>query len=165
MEKTFADRWRRICLKKWNFIIAIVAAALGVFVLILSKVFPKVVANAPGPGVWPTILAYALIGLAALLAIVSFVSKSEHVTEKVPLSTPAIKSVYKLMALSVGFAVVFYFLGLLLSILLFIPAVMYMMGARSIKYMVLTSVLVTASIYVVFVVVLNSQFPGPIFLR
>ena len=49
--------------------------------------------------------------------------------------------------------------------LLFIPAVMYLLEVRSVKKIVLTTVITLAAVYVLFGVLMNISLPDPIFMR
>lgn len=151
-------------MKKWNLIIAGISVIIGIIILYLTKDFPTTVAKAPGPGLWPNLLGSALIGLAVILGVGVIVGKNQS-DSKIELKTPAVNRVYQLMGITVVFSIILYFLGFVIAALLFIGAVMYLLEVRSLKLMMLSSVLITASIYIVFAMILHTPLPNPIFLR
>ncbi|SNS00238.1 Tripartite tricarboxylate transporter TctB family protein [Anaerovirgula multivorans] len=152
-------------MKKWSYIIACVTTIIGGTFIYLSKDFPQKAGNAPGPGLWPGLLGAVLIGLSLILVISTLTTKKTSMMENMVLLTVPIKRVYKLMGITIAFTVILYFFGFVIATLLFIPAVMYLLEVRSLKYMVTTSLLVTTFIYVVFVLILNIPLPKPIFFR
>ncbi|MPN42447.1 hypothetical protein SDC9_190004 [bioreactor metagenome] len=80
------------------------------------------------------------------------------------LSSDANKCVYSMMGIIVIFCIGLYVLGFYISTLIFIPVVMYILEVRNKRLMIMTSVLTVSAIYVIFDVLLKTQFPSPIFL-
>lgn len=81
------------------------------------------------------------------------------------IATPANIRVYILFGIIILFCLILYFLGFYVGALLFIPAVMYLLEVRSVKKIVLTTVITLAAIYVLFGMLLNITLPAPIFMR
>lgn len=152
-------------MRKWNYIIAVVMAALGAAVIAINSKFPSEFGvGDPGAGFWPSLMGGLLILLAVLLAIMTTKNKEQDTQKTFALSTPGNLLVYKFMALTVAFCVVMYLLGLLVAALLFIPVTMYMLGARG-KAVFIIDVIFVAALYVVFVRMLHTPLPEPIWLR
>lgn len=153
-------------MKQWNFVIAFIAAILGIVMVTISKQFPIVLGEGdPGSGFWPTILGYLLILLAILLILTNMFGKSENKAKEIILSTPANKQVYIFMIAIVAYCILLYFLGFFIASFFFIPCAMYLMGVRDKKMMLLTSTITLVSIYIIFQVILEITLPLPLFLR
>jgi hypothetical protein len=152
-------------MKKWNNVIAVIVALLGVAVIALSSKFPIELGEGdPGAGFWPTVLGAILIFLAVLLFITNIVRGKTEKEKTFALTLPGNKLVYVFMGLTVGFCVVMYFLGLLVAALLFIPVAMYLLGARG-KMIFIIDIVFVALLYLVFVQLLHTPLPEPIWLR
>ena len=115
-------------------------------------------------GFWPTMLGGLLIVLAVVLAVMTTKNKDKESSKTFSISLPANFLVYQFMGLTVLFCVVMYFLGLIVAALLFIPVAAYMLGARG-KGMFILDVLFVLALYVVFVKLLHTPIPEPIWLR
>ncbi len=105
-----------------------------------------------------------LIVLAVVLAVMTTKNKDKESSKTFSISLPANFLVYQFMGLTVLFCVVMYFLGLIVAALLFIPVAAYMLGARG-KGMFILDVLFVLALYVVFVKLLHTPIPEPIWLR
>lgn len=152
-------------MKKWNYIIAVVVAALGAGVIALSSKFPVTLGEGdPGAGFWPMILGGCLILTAVILLYVNIRHKDREEAKTFALTLPANLMVYKFMALTVAFCVVMYVLGLLVAAFLFVPVAMYMLGARG-KMILIIDVIFIVALYVIFMRVLHTPFPEPIWMR
>ncbi len=151
-------------MRKWNYIISAIATLLGVGVIIVNAKFPIEFGKGdPGAGFWPTMLGGLLIGLGVLLAVVT-TRKQEDKEKTFSVTQPGNMLVYRFMALTVAFCLVMYVCGLLIAALLFLPVAMYMLGARGKSVLVIDLVAVIA-IYVIFVRLLHTPLPEPIWLR
>lgn len=152
-------------MKKWNNIIAVIVALLGAAVIALNSKFPiELGVGDPGAGFWPSLLGALLILLAVLLFINNIRNKEKETAKTFALTTPANMLTYKFMALTVAFCVVMYFLGLLVAAFLFVPIAMYMLGARG-KIIFIIDVVFILALYVVFVKLLHTPLPNPIWMR
>ena len=151
-------------MRKWNFVIAAVMAALGAAVIGLSAKFPiELGVGDPGAGFWPTVLGAILILTAVLLLFVNLRHREREEKKTFALALPANFLVYKFMGLTVAFCVAMYVLGLLIAALLFIPVAMYLLGARG-KMILIIDVVFVVALYVVFVRLLHTPLPQPIWL-
>lgn len=152
-------------MKKWNNVISIVIAALGVAVIALSSKFPIELGQGdPGAGFWPTIMGAILVLLAVLLLINNIRGKEKEEAKTFALTTPANILVYKFMGLTVVFCVLMYVVGLLAAAFLFVPVAMYMLGARG-KMVFIIDVVFVLALYVVFMRLLHTPLPLPIWMR
>ena len=152
-------------MRKWNYIVAVIIALLGGAVIAINAQYPiEFGVGDPGAGFWPTMLGGLLIVLAVVLAVMTTKNKDKESSKTFSISLPANFLVYQFMGLTVLFCVVMYFLGLIVAALLFIPVAAYMLGARG-KGMFILDVLFVLALYVVFVKLLHTPIPEPIWLR
>ena len=152
-------------MRKWNYIVAVIIALLGGAVIAINAQYAiEFGAGDPGAGFWPTMLGGLLIVLAVVLAVMTTKNKDKESSKTFSISLPANFLVYQFMGLTVLFCVVMYFLGLIVAALLFIPVAAYMLGARG-KGMFILDVLFVLALYVVFVKLLHTPIPEPIWLR
>ena len=152
-------------MRKWNYIVAVIIALLGGAVIAINAQYTiEFGAGDPGAGFWPTMLGGLLIVLAVVLAVMTTKNKDKESSKTFSISLPANFLVYQFMGLTVLFCVVMYFLGLIVAALLFIPVAAYMLGARG-KGMFILDVLFVLALYVVFVKLLHTPIPEPIWLR
>ena len=152
-------------MRKWNNVIAVIVAALGVAVIALSAKFPiELGVGDPGAGFWPTLLGAILVLTAITLFINNIRHKEQEEAKTFALTLPANRLVYIFMGLTVLFCVAMYFLGLLIAALLFIPVAMYLLGARG-KMVFIIDVVFVVALYVVFMRLLHTPLPMPIWMR
>lgn len=151
-------------MRKWNYIISVIAILLGTGVIIANAKFPIEFGNGdPGAGFWPTMLGGFLIGLGILLAAAT-TKKKEDREKTFSVTLPGNLLVYRFMVLTVLFCVVMYVGGLLLAALVFLPVAMHMLGARG-KSVIIIDLLTVAAIYIIFARMLHTPLPEPIWLR
>lgn len=152
-------------MRKWNYIVAVIIALLGGAVIAINAQYPiEFGAGDPGAGFWPTMLGGLLIVLAVVLAVMTTKNKDKESSKTFSISPPRQLSVYQFMGLTVLFCVVHVFPGPNRGALLFIPVAAYMLGARG-KGMFILDVLFVLALYVVFVKLLHTPIPEPIWLR
>lgn len=151
-------------MKKWNNIISIITALIGAGIITLANKFPIKFGGDPGAGFWPRMLGVLLVICAIVLFISNIIHKDKEEKKSVVLNSAANKCVYSIMGIIVIFCVGLYVLGFYISIIIFIPAVMYLLDVRSKKLMIMTSVITVLAIYIIFDVLLKTQFPSSIFL-
>lgn len=152
-------------MKKWNNVISVIAALIGVGIISLSNKFPIKSGGDPGAGFWPSIIGAILVICAVGLFILNIVHKEKEEKKSVSLNTPANKCVYLMMGIIVIFCIGLYVLGFYISALIFIPAVMHLLGDRNKRNMIMTSVVTVGAVYIIFGLLLKTQLPGPIFLK
>ena len=153
-------------MKKANYIISAIMFLVGLGIVVMSSSLKIQIGDGdPGAGFWPMLLGALIIIFAVGLAISTLKNKKMLEEKTFTISTPANMRVYILFGVIVLFCVILYFLGFYIGALLFIPAVMYLLEVRSVKKIVLTTVLTLAAVYVLFGVLLNISLPDPIFMR
>ncbi len=153
-------------MKKANYIISAIMFLVGLGIVVMSSSLKIQIGDGdPGAGFWPMLLGALIIIFAVGLAISTWKNKKMLEEKTFTISTPANMRVYILFGVIVLFCVILYFLGFYIGALLFIPAVMYLLEVRSVKKIVLTTVITLAAVYVLFGVLLNISLPDPIFMR
>ena len=153
-------------MKKANYIISAIMFLVGLGIVVMSSSLKIQIGDGdPGAGFWPMLLGALIIIFAVGLAISTLKNKKMLEEKTFTISTPANMRVYTLFGVIVLFCVILYFLGFYIGALLFIPAVMYLLEVRSVKKIVLTTVITLAAVYVLFGVLLNISLPDPIFMR
>ena len=153
-------------MKKANYIISAIMFLVGLGIVVMSSSLKIQIGDGdPGAGFWPMLLGALIIIFAVGLAISTLKNKKMLEEKTFTISTPANMRVYILFGVIVLFCVILYFLGFYIGALLFIPAVMYLLEVRSVKKIVLTTVITLAAVYVLFGGLLNISLPDPIFMR
>jgi putative tricarboxylic transport membrane protein len=153
-------------MKKYNFSLSIFLTVIGVLVINYSKQFPEYVRGTPGPGLWPKLLGFALIGASVLLCLVTIFSKKEMVAHLLDFKSKGFHQVLKLFVIIIGFGFALNYLGFLLSSVIFSILVMTTLGMRQPLKLGAAGVLITGSIYVIFSVALGVMLPiGKLFLN
>ncbi|WP_300001482.1 tripartite tricarboxylate transporter TctB family protein [uncultured Cedecea sp.] len=152
-------------MNKINTIIGVISITFGLLIIYLSRnmsMFDEY--GVPGERFWPFGVALLFIFLGVLQCLNSIVDKMKHAVQNVDLSSTAVTRSYFLSGLVVVYAIGLYYLGFIISSLIFIPIVMWIMNERKIKILVLASVGIVSSVYVFFDIVFNSSLPVSIFL-
>jgi hypothetical protein len=153
-------------MKKCNYVISAVSAVLGISIMFMSKQlsidFTK---YGPGAGFWPFILGLLLALIGVLLIITTIVNKKKLEAIPVVLNETGNKKVYIMMGIITVFCVFLSILGFYISILLFLPVNMLLMGIKNKKKIVLSTLIIIVSVYVVFELVLKTTLPKPFFLE
>lgn len=153
-------------MKKANYIISAIMFLVGLGIVVMSSSLKIQIGDGdPGAGFWPMLLGALIIIFAVGLAISTWKNKKMLEEKTFTISTPANMRVYILFGVIALFCAILYFLGFYIGALLFIPAVMYLLEVRSVKKIVLTTVITLAAVYVLFGVLLNISLPDPIFMR
>lgn len=152
-------------MKKLNNIVSIITALIGGGIITLASKFAIKPLGDPGAGFWPSMLGVILVICAIVLFIINIIHKDKEEKKIVVLNSAANKLVYSIMGITVIFCVVLYILGFYISIILYIPVVMYLLDVRDKKLMIKTSVITVVAIYIIFHMLLKTQFPYPIFFN
>ena len=135
-------------MKKYNYIVSVVMLALAGYVFFECSSYTVGSSAQKNPAVWPCILAGALALLSVALIIETLLSKGPE-GEK---SVIDWKSFVVLMKL----------VGMLLALLVMIPAIEYLMGCRSKVMLVALPVGIVVFVYLFFVVAMKLTLPAPI---
>ena len=153
-------------MKKANYIISVIMLLIGVGIVALaSSLKIKLGEGDPGAGFWPRMLGVLIIVFSVCLLFSTIKNKEKLEAKTFTIATPANIRVYILFGIIILFCLILYFLGFYVGALLFIPAVMYLLEVRSVKKIVLTTVITLAAIYVLFGMLLNITLPAPIFMK
>lgn len=151
---------------KWNFIVAGLVMAMGVAVCVAALHLPPPDEGGdPGAGFWPLMLGGGLCLLALVLAVANMLGAANARAKTFALVTPANRRVYAFMGLTAFYCLLMYVLGFVIAALVFVPCSMYLMEFRNPRNMLLTSVILVGSIYILFGVLLKTPLPEPIFWR
>ena len=151
-------------MKKYNVGISVLMCLLAGSIFYFTKDFPEYYAGAPGSGFWPRVIAAGIIIVSAVLLIETFVKKEEKGEPPIIYTSQGIKRVYILFGLIVLFGVGLQYLGLVISAVLFVPAVMFTLGEKRVIWLVAGGISVTAAIYVIFAVGLHVVLPKAFFM-
>lgn len=147
-------------MKKYDIGASLVFAGIGVFVLTQCGQWEDYVRGALGPGFWPKILAIFLIIISVVMLLTSLFKKYEEEEEPViDYRSPAFKQVFKLFFVLALYGIGLYWLGFFVPTILFVILVMFIMGVRNVKILLITSVGIAACIYIVFAQLLNLYLP------
>jgi len=107
------------------------------------------------------------IGALALLSVALIIEtalKKEPGEEKktIDWKSPGMIHVYIMLGIVVGFVVLMKIVGMLLALLIMIPAIEYLMGCRSKVMLIALPVGMVAFVYLFFVVAMKLTLPAPI---
>lgn len=153
-------------MRKWNYIVSIIMAILGVAILAVALSFRMFLKSGdPGPGFWPVLLGIALVFCSMLLAVLSTVHKEKEEAKEVIFMSPAHARVYKMIFITILFCVALYILGFYIALLIFLPLAMKLMGTKSEKTILVTTVCTLIFIFVAFQIGLKTTMPAPVFFR
>ena len=78
--------------------------------------------------------------------------------------SPGMMVVYKMIGVMAFFLVLMEILGMVIALLVIFPVIMYLMGCRNKKMMVILPVAVVGFIYIFFSVIMRVTLPEPFFL-
>ena len=155
-----------VSMKKCNYVISAVTGVLGIVILILSARLGTGFKADGGisTGPWPAIMGGIMTVAAAVLLIMTLVNGKKYEEMEVALKLPANKRVYAVMGIMVIYCVLLRVLGLYLSGLILVPALMWMLGERNKKKMAIVTAVTLAGIFVIFQLVLGTKLPEPFFM-
>lgn len=154
-----------IDMKLCNYLIGVLGLLLGLFMMHSASAFPlSMTETGPGAGVWPFALGVVLALAGLILLGHTFWNRKSLAVRLVVINTPANLRVYIVMGLAVLFCLVIELLGFYLAALLMIPAVMLVLGCRSLLRIALTAVLTVGFIYLIFDILLSTKLPQSMFL-
>ena len=151
-------------MKKYNIGIVAVMWILSIGIFYFTKEFPSSYAGAPGSGFWPRIIAVGIMITSVVLLVETFIKKEDSKEAPIVYSSPGIKRVYVLFGLIILFGIGLQFLGMVISALVFVPAVMFTLGEKRIRFLAAGSIGITVSIYLIFTVGLNVVLPQAFFM-
>ncbi len=153
-------------MKKCNYVISAVAAVLGVAMWALSAGLGIGFKEEGGisAGTWPAITGGIMVGAALILLVMTLVNRKKYEEMEVVLGLPANRRVYLVMGIMVVYCLLLNVLGLYISGLILIPALMWVLGERNKKKTAIVTVVALAAIYVIFSLILGTKLPEPFFM-
>ncbi len=153
-------------MKKCNYVISAVAAVLGVAIWALSAGLGIGFKEEGGisAGTWPAIAGGIMVGAALILLVMTLVNRKKYEEMEVVLGLPANRRVYLVMGIMVVYCLLLNVLGLYISGLILIPALMWVLGERNKKKTAIVTVVALAAIYVIFSLILGTKLPEPFFM-
>ena len=116
-----------------------------------------------GADFWPRVLATLLIVLAIVLFTQSMMKSYKDKANPIDLHSPGMKRVVKMCLALAVFSVILYYFGFIISILFLIPICMVILGERRKKWLAMVTGSVIASVYIIFVLILQLRLPEGIF--
>lgn len=149
-------------MKKWNIGLAAFFIVLATSIFINTQKYAISTGDDPGAAFWPRALAIILVILSVIMVIQSMLKESQP--SPINFKAPEMKNIYAMLVIFLLFAILLYFGGFVLASLLFIPAVMLVLGERRTIHIVLTSVILTGAVYFFFTVLLRITLPQPFFM-
>ena len=153
-------------MKKCNYVISAVAAVLGVAIWALSAGLGIGFKEEGGisAGTWPAITGGIMVGAALILLVMTLVNRKKYEEMEVVLGLPANRRVYLVMGIMVVYCLLLNVLGLYISGLILIPALMWVLGERNKKKTAIVTVVALAAIYVIFSLILGTKLPEQFFM-
>ncbi len=143
-------------MKKGNLVICAICALLGALIIGIASGYPGTEAygtGAPGPGLWPILIAIVMLLCVAMLLYKTLVKK-EGEGEEIALWTDGTKRAYLSMGILLVYATILPIIGFIVStIALMFGCVLWF--SKSVKTSAISSVAITMIIYCVFRFVLN----------
>lgn len=153
-------------MKKYDLGIAAFMIAFAGWIFYGTRHYPVYYSGAPGSGFWPRVLAVVAIIFSILLILISLLKKEPEKREQpvFQFSSQGMKRIYWMLGIMLLTGLSIVFLGFILTALWFSVAVMAVMGERRVKWMLLSGVGMTASIYIIFSWILKLSLPLPFFM-
>lgn len=105
-----------------------------------------------------------MVGAALILLVMTLVNRKKYEEMEVVLGLPANRRVYLVMGIMVVYCLLLNVLGLYISGLILIPALMWVLGERNKKKTAIVTVVALAAIYVIFSLILGTKLPEPFFM-
>lgn len=105
-----------------------------------------------------------MVGAALILLVMTLVNRKKYEEMEVVLGLPANRRVYLVMGIMVVYCLLLNVLGLYISGLILIPALMWVLGERNKKKTAIVTIVALAAIYVIFSLILGTKLPEPFFM-
>lgn len=146
-------------MKFGNAIVSIFVIVLGGLVILQSRNYPIEVSSAPGPGIYPTLLGWALVILGSMLLIQTVISRKKEV-KRVDFKGKKPVFIYKLIGVAILYCIVLPFAGFTVTSFLFLVAVSFLLGLKKYKLLVLIPALAITFIVFIFGTLFRVPLPG-----
>ena len=151
-------------MKKYGYVISGVTALTGIFLYFLTGRFEVSELDDLGPAFWPRILCIALIICSVFLMGETFFRYGKKDEAVSFFATQYQKTAWSAIGIILAFTVMIKVLGFYLSAFLYLPAMLWLLGERNKKRILILDAAAIAAVYVVFRVLLRVQLPAPMFL-
>ena len=136
--------------------------ALGIYILFETGTYEIGQSAQKNPAVWPAFLAVSLIVLSVVLIVQSIFSHDPEMESfSIDWTGTGMKKVYIMFGFMLGFVIVLKILGMLIALLILIPAIEWLMGCRNRVMLIALPVGLVAFVYVFFGVIMKLTLPGP----
>lgn len=144
-----------------NFIFVAIMVIISLLVLVTTKSFPTGDYTVGfGPGFFPNIIAYVILGLSLLLIIQTLRSKEK---QPINMDFKSLKLPLTLVGLIIIYSLVLKHIGFVLTTLAILFVAMVVLKTKAVKSLII-SVAITAVIFVGFKLVLKVPLPEGIFM-
>ena len=148
-------------MKKFDYIISAVAFCFGLVIFYVTRNVEKFYNGTPGSAFFPRIIAVAMFVVAAALAVNTFLKRSTYKKGEVIFNFGSVGTQRVLwMFLAIILAgISMYFFGFISTSLWFTAAVIFIMEERRPLVLVVSAILLTLVIYVIFTIGLQMYLP------
>lgn len=155
-------------MKTYNYAASVLLVLLSVWVLRVSRTLGVAAeGTAMGSGVWPSFLAWAMIILAAALAVQTTLtslkrkqsSDAPQESKPIDFGSAGMKRIYVLLGFFVIFAVLIHFFGFYIAMIFLIPACLILLGERRPLPIAAITAAILVFVYLVFVLMLDLRLP------
>ena len=148
-------------MKKYNLGMSVILIVISTAMLKQSNTYGSAAkGTAMGSGVWPGILAVAMMILACVLAVETLVQKrDEKETEPIQFCSFGMKRIYVLAGICLVFAVLLQLLGFFPSMIFLVPGVMLLLGEKRPAMLAALTLGILIFVQVVFVMLLGLKLP------
>lgn len=147
-------------MKKYNFVVAILSAAFGGAIFWFSRdLTPFTEEGVPGEAFWPHLIAWLFVFLGILQVIEAVAFPAIYAGRVVDLHSPAVRVSYAGAIVAFLFGAAMTWFGFVAAAVLFIPAIMLLMGERRPVLVAGTAVGTVAVVWLFFVQVFNITLP------
>lgn len=149
-------------MKKYNYIVSVLMMVLSGYILFETSTYEIGQSAQKNPAVWPRFLAIALIVLSVVLIIETIFSHDPEMENfSIDWKGPGMKKVYIMFGFTIGFVIVLKIFGMLIALLILIPAIEWLMGCRNRVMLIALPVGLVAFVYVFFGIIMKLTLPGP----
>jgi putative tricarboxylic transport membrane protein len=136
-----------------------VGAAIGVYILVEGAKMPPDHIMKLGPSFFPSILAILILGFSAWLIVMGFLSKKEGGFERINFRDSGIWRAILSLAAAMVYAFLLKPIGFIPDTILFVLALMLLLGSRKPLELTLVPILSTAGVWFVFERLLTISLP------